>query len=189
MRSIICLDVDGVLRPFIERTKEVFELCHAMKMELYDGKKDFYNYFLPYDKAYVRKFIFEDKVRHIFLNTEPYPEAKRGFSFLQEFCNKTNRELMIVSSQFNYATKMFTLWWLGMFNMLTENLAFVKHPNKFIVDGNILIDDEPSNLQEWSKKRKTAICFDRAWNKDWKGLRINNLTQIPELLNEPNKFL
>jgi 5'(3')-deoxyribonucleotidase len=189
MRSIICLDVDGILRPFIERTAEVFGTAHDMAIELYNGEKDFYEYFIPYDKAYVRKFIFEDRVKDIFLNAKPYPEAEDGFSFLQEFCNKTDRELMIVSSQFSYTTKILTLRWLERFNMLTENLAFVKHPNKFIIDGNILIDDERDNLQKWSEKGKTAICFDRAWNKDWKGLRLNNLTQIPELLNKPNNFI
>jgi 5'(3')-deoxyribonucleotidase len=34
-----------------------------------------------------------------------------------------------------------------------------------MVDADVLIDDKPENVMEWSKKEKIAILFDQPWNQ------------------------
>lgn len=180
MGSLICLDVDGVLRPFIERTMEVYEIDHKVTLEPFTNKKNFFDYF-PTSKEYTRNFIFNTRVKEIFLDVDPYPEAIEEFNFLKKYCDKTNITLMLVTSQYTYQTKILTIMWLHKHHMLTENLAFCTYKNKHIINGTMLIDDEPDNLKVWEENNKLAICYHRNWNTSWKGTTIKSLKQIPNL--------
>ena len=49
-------------------------------------------------------------------------------------------------------------------------------------NGRILIDDHVEHLEKWEKMGGIAICFERGYNKNWKGLKIKKHSEIFELL-------
>ena len=183
MGSIICLDVDGVLRPFVGESIRVFYKYHPeLTVRPYsETKGDFWSRF-PKPEAYMHNFILETHAKDVFYDALPYKGAVDGFNKLNEYCNNTDKILMIVSSQYSYLLKLYTIQWLERLNMLTERLCFLPHGEKHIVDGDVLIDDDIRNLKNWESNGQLPLCFNRQWNQDWKGLRINDLQEVPELL-------
>jgi len=55
---------------------------------------------------------------------------------------------------------------------------------KFLLAGNgrLLIDDHVEHLEKWEKMGGIAVCFERGYNKNWKGLKIKKHSEIFELL-------
>jgi 5'(3')-deoxyribonucleotidase len=51
-----------------------------------------------------------------------------------------------------------------------DNLVSMKR--KEWAPGAVLIDDGMHNLEAFQKTGRTAMCFDRPWNREWTGLRL-----------------
>jgi len=182
---IICLDVDGVLRPFTERCAEVFIKYHPQfsgeEIHLIKDSRDIFLGY-PADKDYIRNFIFVDKVEEVFLDSAPYPTAAYEFSCLKNYCDADGHTLTIVSSQPTYILKLLTIQWLHRNNFLTTNLAFIGYCDKYLYQGDILIDDECGNLTSWVNHKRTAFCYARPWNTNWTGSFINSLVDVIPIL-------
>lgn len=56
--------------------------------------------------------------------------------------------------------------------------------NKYLLanTGRVLVDDNIKHLTEWEQNGGIAICFQRGYNKNWKGLKIKKHYEILTLL-------
>jgi len=56
--------------------------------------------------------------------------------------------------------------------------------DKFLLAGNgrVLVDDHIHHLENWQKNGGIAVCFERGYNKNWKGFSIKKHNEIFELL-------
>lgn len=182
---IVCIDVDGVLRPFTERCAEVFIKYHPQfsgeEIRLVKDSRDIFLGY-PADKDYIRNFIFVDKVEEVFLDSAPYPMAASEFYYLKQYCDSMRHTITIISSQPTYILKMLTIQWLHKNNFLTPNLAFIGYCDKYLYQGDILIDDECGNLTPWANSGRMALCYKRAWNASWTGPFINSLLDVIPIL-------
>ncbi len=61
--------------------------------------------------------------------------------------------------------------------------------NKYLLAKNnrVLIDDHIEHLENWEKNGGIAICFERGYNKNWKGLKIKKHSEIVELIDNLEK--
>lgn len=188
---IINLDVDGVLRPFVERCAEVFIKYHPQfageDLRLAKESRDvFLGY--PVDKKYVRDFIFVTKAQEVFLDSAPYPNAAEEFTYLQDYCNNNSHSLMIISSQPNYLLKQLTLSWLETNGFLTTDILFIGYTKKYLFSGDVLIDDEVGNLSPWRDSGRLAICYSRYWNESWPGVSVKSLFDVIPIINNIQKL-
>ncbi len=74
-----------------------------------------------------------------------------------------------------------SLNWLWDHNVSFDNFALVQ--DKDVVDGDIFVDDAPSNILALRAAGKRAIIFDQPWNRSLKGERVFNLGQFVDLVN------
>jgi hypothetical protein len=59
-----------------------------------------------------------------------------------------------------------TLAWLSYINIDWTDVHILSNEEpKTQIDGDLLIDDKPENIVQWSMSGRKAILFDRAWNK------------------------
>jgi len=178
----VYLDVDGILRPFVEEAHKLIEDTYDVEVTEFNGT-DFWSCF-PIAKEVARQTIFKGGLRRIFLDSKPYKNAKNEFDFLKGWCDGKGYELIIVTSQVSYAQKLYTLQWLAKHELLVDNIAFLNFNNKALLRGLTLIDDDIRNLKAWEDANgiTTATCYKRPWNESWKGITINSLEDIPNVL-------
>jgi 5'(3')-deoxyribonucleotidase len=60
---------------------------------------------------------------------------------------------------------------------------------KYLLANNnrILIDDHIEHLENWEKNGGIAICFERGYNKKWKGLRIKKHSELFSIIKNLEK--
>lgn len=187
MTKIICIDVDGVLRPFNEQCAKVFIKHHPQfsgeEIRLVKDSRDIFLGY-PVTTEYMRRFIFEEKAEDVFLNVEPYPSAKFEFHELQNYCVNNNHSLVIISSQRTYLLKRYTIDWLELNGFMTTNLMFLSYTEKYLFNGSILVDDEPGNLIPWINTGRPAACYAREWNSGWTGKFVKSLIDVIPIIEE-----
>jgi 5'-nucleotidase len=74
-------------------------------------------------------------------------------------------------------------------NWLNRHLDFVPTVvfcnNKYLVKGDILLDDSIDNLEQWANEwvHNHAVCFDAPYNQAWNGKTVKNWNEFQELVD------
>ena len=149
--SVIYLDMDGVIADFFGEWAN-WEAVHHWK--------DIYN---------KRKSLAKLKQTDFFFRIKPFKDSEFLVDKVEQTAREFNVEWGICSSPLRGDRDNSTYWkrrWLEKHGWLPDvhNLIFTQNKAKYARvyhDGspNILIDDKPSNIQEWEKSGGKGILY------------------------------
>lgn len=171
----IGIDIDGVLRDFVASVNKVYFREYPTHELLRDNCYDLAQWFPIGNK--IHDFIFRDHAKEIYTGALPYQNALG-------FMNKLKKhEVTLVSSQPNGNVEKYTILWLMKYKVPHNKLMFTRDKSDF--HGDFLLDDAQHNLERISQcNNSIPVCFDRTWNRDWKGQRIKKYHQFLQMLNK-----
>jgi len=105
------------------------------------------------------------------LDFEPVEGALEGVSTLKDL----GHEIVIVTSCGAGKLRDKELWFKRVFGkaMSVKDVKFVGTRHKYLVQGDVLVDDHVDNLEAYKQHHPEAetICFDHPYNKRWIGRR------------------
>lgn len=167
----IGLDVDELLRRFVDKTVEVYRRefpDHWVNpVTMYDLHPSFqigrgiYNFFNV------------DHAREIYEDAEVFAGA---VEFVDEIKSMGLKVLAITNQK--RGNEAYTINFLDKhFGQLIDNILFLKEKEMVMVD--MMVDDCTENLVRVSKNNHTIpIAISRSWNKDWQGYRCENFDEL-----------
>lgn len=166
---IIKIDIDAVIRDNLGVIKKIynekFPNDNIMTMGFYD-----LNYVYPKLNGGAKNFFFVEHAKEVFYDADPYPLIKEDIELL-----KTNgHTIFIVSHQFNYINRSLTLDWLDKNGIYYDAIAFTNE--KFLINGDILVDDNPTFLENEDDKKTKLYCVKQEYNMNYKF--NNNVTMV-----------
>jgi 5'(3')-deoxyribonucleotidase len=82
----------------------------------------------------------------------------------------------IATNQIGYENRIYTLEWLEQYEIPYDAITFSR--DKHNIGGELIVDDCTDVLLTTEAHGIKSICFDRLWNKDWRGTRIRSLTEL-----------
>ncbi len=177
----IGMDCDGVLRNFAKSLVDNYKL-HYPKHNIVPVKEwkqyDLDSYF-PIGKD-IYKFFTEEYPLSVYSLAEPYNGVRGQLSELKE-----QYRIVIVSYQPTKYIEDLTRDWLRNYGLQGVSEIFTKDKSK--VKGlDLIVDDCTENLEAMKKGINVTIpiCFDRPWNQDWKGLRVNNFRDVDKIIKK-----
>lgn len=173
----IGVDIDGVLFPYAEQFRNFCQiklkknLPKIVKWHFYRdwGLSD--DQYFALQKSFINSLGFEIG--------KPYYYAKSAIDNLRA----NNHEIAIITHRifhdFDLKLKKeiinSTINWLYKYEINFDYIIFIKDKSNMGLD--ILIDDATHNLEEF---KNIKICFSQPWNKDYKGFKLENWTQIDQ---------
>lgn len=167
----LVIDVDGVIRDFVASVFRMFnarfpDLAHKV------GEQTAYPLASSYGQLFplIHKFIFQDHAEDVFGKAMPYVGAIRAVNILSEKHN-----VLLATSQVRGQEK-YTLDWLQRWGVKYEAILFNRH--KWLLRGDLYLDDCTENLEDIKGRGNVAVCMDRPWNQDWTGLRVHTITEF-----------
>lgn len=172
------LDVDGVIRNFAESLIEVYQQTYPMHevtpVEEWN-EYPLHNYF-PVGKG-IYKFFQHEKPYPIYMNAPMYSGAQQFFKALTD-----KHEVTILSKQPNSIAETYTTSWLKVNKLHPGRLIYTNDKHKHLFD--FVLEDCTDNLEAITHScSAVAVCLDRPWNQDWKGLRVYNYEEFLRLLD------
>lgn len=175
--EIYC-DIDNVVYGFAEIVLDLYnKATNSNEIEASDW------WFSNCNK--VDKSWFEDLMlkEGLILHGKPIKDSIKTLTKLYNECYK----IKFISSpewnhkKFSYERCMWLLAHVPFFKedmlILTKDKSVCAKPNR------ILIDDSIENLQSFTKEGGISICYAQNWNKEYKGLRCDNWSQIYDLIH------
>lgn len=181
----IFLDFDGTIVNSIKAYCDIYNYFYKDKLN-----------FTPADWTKVNKWNFEDecllaadKVEDIFASSLFFNELElindNTLDVLDRLKERFNIVICSIGTPSNIAHKV---EWiesvLGIKDMIMISKAKAEMGKSSVdmIDG-ILIDDHIDNLV--TSNADIKICFgeEKEWNKEWKGLRAKNWTELEDILN------
>lgn len=162
MSKRVLLDVDGVLCDFIGRTFSDLAKYGGPAHTADDLKDWDIHHLLGTEHDALLEHIWHAK--DFVTSLDPYPGAAEGIDRLRTL----GHEVYFVTTAMHTAEHW--VWerchWLKKHMGARGNdILFVAH--KHIVEGDMLIDDKPSNVERWDEHhpRKLAVLWDQPWNR------------------------
>lgn len=67
-------------------------------------------------------------------------------------------------------------------NINTSKVTYTFQKYLLAKNNRILIDDHIEHLEKWQKEGGIAVCFERGYNKSWKGLKIKKHSEIFDII-------
>jgi len=154
---IIGVDVDGVLRNFREGFERYFNLYYPQ----YELPEDFFYSYDIYAKLPSNTRLVMEALLPVILETsEPYIEADYFLNVLRNF-----GEVRIITSN-RGGNKAITETWLykhKFFDEIPNILSY--YPKALCKEIDILIDDNPFEIEEFQKTGRSALLISREWNQ------------------------
>lgn len=175
----LLIDVDGVLRRFVDKAVEVYNNLYGERVAVREVKEFELHLTLRKlkDISGTVRFI-EENGRQLFEDSLPYPEVPEVMRRLHK-----QHRIHIVTSQFP-GLETHTLNWLKKFDIPYHEISFTS--KKSFVIGDFFLDDKLKNLQQYSEAWRglaTVVSVKRPWNLDWDGLCVPNLLAFEELVS------
>ena len=186
----VVFDLDEVGRRFVDKTIEVYRRVHpnykCPKIEditRYD-MHDFFD-----ERADVYEFFSKLKVNEIFEEAEMENGFKETLNYI-----KSLGHTVIIATKNSGQKSLSTLVWLSKHRIEFSELYFTG--NKYEAYGDVYFDDAIHNLENIAKHQKQKIIFgnqntqietpllyayDKPWNQDWTGNRVESMKEIKEL--------
>lgn len=168
MRPHVLLDVDGVLGNFIEavfvKLQEMLPLDAQATLRHDDVQTSEMFDSLPLELQRFKNAVYDQlRAEGGCMSIPVYDGAKQGVSLLRDIADIT-----IVTSPLNgsktwvYEREL----WLG-YHFGIERKDIVHTSKKYIVDGDVFVDDKLEHAESWAKKhpKQHAVIWDRKYNR------------------------
>lgn len=171
------IDIDGVLRDIDEPIRKYLKRNYPEAELIDDTQWGFSQKYsnVPDD---IEHEVFYDNSDEIFLDAQPYPQAREFFLDIDRLAKRYGGRAVLVTKQ-NDNSAMSTYRWLANTNIPADAVYIVRSPeSKTIAECDILIDDSLKNLNEQEKAYGGAICVAHPWNESWGGTRFTHYDQI-----------
>lgn len=168
------IDVDGVLRDFQFQFAKYAQEIKGIDVEEEDFRQwGFPNVIKPTGgKLVVDVFANPEVGKFIFTQAPTITNAYTGFKL---FTDHSNISVYIVSSQ-KKDYENFTTQWLENNGFLEGIQGIFYERNKLNAPVQILIDDKPENVIQYSQNKRDSILIDRPYN-----LSVNIPETIPRM--------
>ncbi len=185
-KKILGIDIDGVIRAFIDRFACIYEREMGIKPLLPVTNENLLKHFpFPNGEKELESFIYEEFVLEIFAHAN---EIKLNTMFyvnqLADKVKKMGHEVIIVSKQFA-KSKPATLFFLSKTGCLVDKIIFVQNSSDKWKYVDIMVDDSPEVLNS-KPEGKISIKFDTEYNKE---VKSNYSIDDIKILLEDDKFL
>ena len=179
----ILVDMDDVLCHFVPRIVEWYNKDTNSNIKLknvdpWDLEKSFK------DKAALAYFRNYIRYPSFYQDLPPVEGAIEGFKKLVKKYDVFIVSAVPRSAGLAYEGKM---EWLRFYFPFFNLDNFISAQKKSIIESNILLDDGMHNLEPFRESGKTAVAFDRPWNKKWDGLRVKTWPEFLDLVKELKK--
>lgn len=155
------IDVDGVLRGFVEKIVELSEKELGYKPNFKLSDYEFLRSTYVGGETIAHKlWVSGEWTQHVMLLAPVLPNAKKGYDMI---VNDPFFDAYIVSAQ-PKSTMQMTDEWL-------EHNGFINHnKNYYVFDKTqspcqVLIDDKIENIYEFEAKKRLGILIDQPWNR------------------------
>lgn len=185
---IVKIDVDGVIRDIISAMckvyNEKFDGCLCVDdIDDYDVNTNFPKIIEETGRK-PTEYFFTDHADKIFETvSKPFDGVKEGIDLLRKYGHK----VVIVTWQFSLKNIKHTLDFLDMYDIKYDDICFTR--DKWIVNGDYLIDDNPEFIMDKKDKSK-KIIIDTPYNRhvSKRVKRVNSLYDAVEyILNISNQ--
>jgi 5'(3')-deoxyribonucleotidase len=95
--------------------------------------------------------------------------------------------IYLISTQPNKKTEEYTRYWIRKKEIPFKELIFTH--DKSIIKADYLLDDAVHNLERVAiMKNAKPVCFDRPWNKSWKGPRVKTHLEFYDIVLNHNNY-
>jgi 5'(3')-deoxyribonucleotidase len=181
----IVIDTDEVLRQFINRLITVYKHYypdHEIK-EITEWKLA--PFFPIGDK--ITDFYSGEHSYSIYFNADPFEGAKEFIDTLKSM----GHDIIIVSSQPSVSAERYTLDWYNWNDIYYDAISFMnkkRSKNKWLIEGDIYLDDSPENIIELRKQGKRAVYFTRKWNENYPGERVSSFQEFIDLVKNVDEI-
>lgn len=182
--SRVCIDIDGVLRDWMNSWLRIFEQKHGYRPDI---KPVWEGPWLALEEAGYedpKKLLFVEWGWDVTANAEPYPQAKQTIRAMK---NK-GHTIIIATDQPTDETKAGTLAWLSKHFILPDELVFTSR--KYEVEADFYIDDNDRNIFKLALHRPDShiVRILRPWNKkfNYSGLPILTIKKLMEYVELVN---
>jgi 5'(3')-deoxyribonucleotidase len=183
LKPTVLLDVDGVIANFTQLYLSCAKAAGVLSMEFPSDWES------PYEKIEEALHLTKDGEAAVYkllnapdaaFNINPYPKAVEGVKSVAEIA-----EVYFVTNPIGSSPT----WSWDRMRWLKKHFGdelggnVVLTPHKFLVRGDIFVDDRPSNLEPWKKAWPYGIevCWDQPYNQDWKSHKVNMWEHVVEL--------
>lgn len=183
VRKRVLIDVDGVCADFLSAAIRTFESVSGQTWK----PEDFHGSWSLEDRVgdeIWRLAVSKFREPGWCLGLAPYPEALVGVREVMQAA-----DVFFVTAPFDSPTWAWEReqWLKEHFNI--HHKQVVSTAAKHIVEGDMLIDDKPSNVYQWkdSYKDGMAVLWDHPTNRHIEGetvLRIRDWNEILRLVNQ-----
>lgn len=176
MKSRIGIDVDGVLRGFVEKLQELsFKEGITFNAPV---NYEFLHLDVNGESLAYKIWSSEEWLDEVFVNSPVLEKAKSGYHM---FCDDPNFEVYIVSAQRKNTEHLTDKWLLkNEFNRHTRNIYTNK---KLEAPCQILIDDKPQNVQDYLDNARMGVVYTQSYNDKFDfPYRVNDLIEAYKLL-------
>lgn len=189
--QFIFIDVDGVLRDFVVKMREVFTRDFPGEKILREDIYDLRNWSTLGDRIF--PWVTDGvSAREMFVDSYPF---EKSLNTLKKWMSRPQKEIefTIVTRQIGDRIE-WTKEWLEKHGIdgripvhyTIDKVAVMKEiirasqgkSQEIPFSKAVLLDDSPHELDEALKAGADAICVDQSWNRDWKGKRIINLSEF-----------
>lgn len=176
-QDIIRIDIDGVLRNFIDSIYFTLKEKHPKKCP--EEKPiitswDFSKEYPKFNRKKLFNLVFNTYAKEIFYeNAKPYADSK---SLIYQIRKKFPNLKIILRTHQNKNTVKYTDMWLNKYQIPHDGVFYSDSKiNKNLIKNSILIDDKPENI----KAIRYGILVTRNWNKSGNFMmRTHNVNDI-----------
>lgn len=160
-QKIVKVDIDGVIRDIMSTIRALYYQATGVFLEDEDiTRYDVNDVFVKIPDA--RNFFFEGKnAETVFKESIPFPGARMALRELSD----AGFKIVLVTWQIGTRNKTYTLDWLDKWKIPYDDICFTR--DKYMIDGNYLIDDNPEFLSD-ERDKSSKIMIERPYNKEWK---------------------
>ena len=185
-KKIIGIDIDGVIRAFIDRFAYIYEKEMGIKPLLPVTNENLIEHFpFPNGEKELESFIYDEFVLEIFAHAkEIRPNTMFYVNQLADKIKNMGHELILISKQFG-KSKSATLFFLSKIACQVDKIIFVQNSSDKWKHVDIMVDDSSSVLNS-KPENKISIKFETAYNKD---VKSNYVIDDIKILLDDEKFL
>ena len=181
----IKIDIDGVLRDMLSSMISIYNETFKQNLTInqiedYDIAKSFPAFQTTCRDPY--KFFFDEHEKWTILSPNPYD----GVVFSMKKLHDKGHKLVIVTKQPSTASKKDTIEWLYMWDIPYDEIHFANE--KWRIEGDILIDDNPEYLNE-EREKSIKICINMPYNQGSNGIRFKTFNDAADFIIDNEELL
>ncbi len=184
----VLVDVDGILANFVDAALDVVEEVTGRKFDHDDVHM--------WDITQLIECDIKKKECKKLMDSPGFATSFAAYDGAIEAIKKIRNdyELFFVTSPMHSNRSWMPErvdWLCNKFGTNPDHVNFVKH--KYIVRGDVLIDDSPTNVMEWERHnpKGLGLLWTRKYNENDKGpfVRVSSWSQVFTLMERHKKLL